>query len=83
MIACPAEKFQPGLLLILVFNIPVDYPALPEKNVLGSSGVLCLGGAVAAPRELSSCRPFLPSLSSDYIFPASSHSPAGPISAGG
>lgn len=66
-----------------MFNIPVDYPALPEKNVLGISGVLCLGGAVAAPGELSSCRPFLPSLSSDFIAPASSQSPGGPISAGG
>lgn len=65
--ACPAEEFQPSLLLILVFNIPVDYPALPEKNVLGISGVLCLGGAVAAPGELSSCRPFLPSLSSALL----------------
>lgn len=80
---CPAEKFQSGLLLTLVFNIPVDYPKLPEKNVLGSSGVLCLGGAVAAPGEFSSCRPSLPSLTSEYIFPASSQSCGGSSSPGG
>lgn len=49
IIACPAEKFQPGLLLILVFNIPVDYPACLRKMCLEAAEYCVWGEQWLAP----------------------------------